>query len=345
MATTTQIFLNDVDDITPFVVEIPPIIQSKAEYGQVITNDISSFQGNDSSYFWDLRSPSSGFFGQPDLSVNKITIYQDGVRAYVGYVRNIVPNNEDDSAEITLRSPLQALMESGVRLVSDTISNPAEIVRLLATYYGVEIDARSFGVSSDLYSDFNFQISVNLSLAEMSGEQLLMEMAEKGLARIYALNGTLYFEAYDPDYLVDSTYTFSDAIDNPDGCTIVQGVETFQIEKEKIFGYSVETLQGTTNFGDQTRAMKTVSGAGDAPVHIISAATGILIGDRWFEYLNRTDFQLTMGIPASLGRALTLAERVTVRNTQRHWADIVTAITGLDNSDDTQTVLTGVFHD
>ena len=329
-------------DISRFVSDIPPVIQSSGDFGQVVVNSIPSIQGQNFQNFWDMRSQNSPFYGASNLSDYEIDIQRDGDTTFKGNIKSINADNTSRTANIELRSALQKALERGCIYVSQKgMETPSGAIQNIANLYNIPIDAGSFGVANSIFNADLVYVNINLYEPSMSVMDIFQQIAEIGLLRLYGINGVLYCDTWFSDY-APSIYTFSDNSSNADGITIISHPVVQSNPRETINGYSIDTIVGLIEFGTVENQTKSISGGLDSPVQIMSLQAGVWIGEKWIEYMSTPFDTISFDVPASYGRTIPLGATVTIDYNSRDWVSQDINITAIDNSGKTVTKITGV---
>ena len=335
-----QVLLNN-EDISEFVSSIPALVQQTGEIGQVIINDIPSFVGQNRSGFWDAQTASSPFFGT-DASAFEIRIKQDGIETYCGNIKNIKSNGAARTAEVTLRSAIQEMLERGCIYVSpDGGETPADAVRNIATLYKIPINTASFGISAGIYSLDNALVQVVAIDPDASVLEIIQQIADIGVAKVYAMNGFLFYDVFRERTSVPLVQ-LSDNPTNADGTTLFSHPVTEISEREKVFGYNLQTMQGPVTFGTADQQGRSISAGADSPVRIPTLQAGVVFGELSLDYLNKVQRRITFQVPKRIGRELPIDAAVSVEYTSRDWAITTLDIIALDNSNKVFSVITGL---
>ena len=335
-----QVFMND-DDISEFVSAIPALVQQTGEIGQVIINDIPSITGQNRTGFWDAQSICSPFFGT-DPAKFEIRILQDGIQTYRGKIKNVKSDGVSRTAEVTLRSSIQEMLERGCIYVSpDGGETPADAVRNIASLYKIPINTASFGISAAIYNTDNALVQVVAIDPDASVLEIIQQIADIGVAKVYAMNGFLFYDVFRERTSVPLVQ-FSDNPTNPDGTTLFSHPVTEISEREKVFGYSIQTMQGPVTFGTDDQQGRSISAGADSPVRIPTLQAGVIFGDLSLEYLNKVQRRITFQVPKRIGRELPIDAAVSVEYTSRDWTITTLDIIALDNSNKVFSVITGL---
>lgn len=338
----TQVFLLT-SDISDFVVTVPKIPIKTGEYGQTVINEISSITGLNNSGFWTVQYPGSPFYGASSLTGYTITIIQDGVTLFVGGIKNIRADDTTRLAEVALESALQRALAKGCEYLSDVgiADTPALAAMRIAQFYGIPVDTGSFGAA---HAEFNLNavyITVNLPWPTMSVMDVFQSLADIGVARIYAINGTLYYDTYNIATSA-SVYTFSDERAGPDGCTIMTNPIAEQVEKDATMGFSIDTVMGRAFLGSSDDPGKSISAGTDSPIRILSRQAGNYIGLKWLAYLNRPQTRVQFGAPVEITRQIPINAAVELDYLTGFWAPTILDTVEIDNTDKVTGYLTGV---
>ncbi len=331
-----QVFLlgNEVSRI----IEIPPLTQSTGEVGQVTRNDIPSFIAENSTGFWDPLAQNSPFFNG-DPSNFDVEIKKDGKTIFEGKIKNINSNNAARTAEVTLRSGLQILLERGIIYVSVVKETPADAVKNIASLYKIPVNASSFAAANVAY-DLNLVfVTVNLQKPEMTAMAAMQQLADIGNARIYSQNGVLNFDTSLPRTGV-SIFTFSD--DKKDRITLYSHPEMEIVEKDKSKGYRIETLRGAVSLGAEFEQSRSISAGPEAPIRIVSRQAGIYLGDRRVDYQQQFQRRITFDIPASVADELLLGMAVGLNYTSNNWKSQIMDISKIEPGSLTTSKITGL---
>ena len=337
----TQVFLDTID-ISDFVTTVPALTLNIGEIGQLITNDLPTLEGLNISGFWDPRNPVSPFFGVPDLSVFPIVVKQDDVIVFTGAIQRITADNQARTASVSIRSVLQTALEHGVIYVSDSATEtPASAASAIASLYKIPVDSASFGVSEGIYQLNKVYVNVLLNRPEMTALDVFQALADIGVASIYSFAGVLYFDVFQVKTSA-SIFTFTDDPSGLDGATLWTNPTIEPVEREKINGYSIQTMQGLASYGDTSQQAKTLDGGPESSVRIMSLQAGNWIGLRWIEYLNQSQERISFGGPAQIGRALPLGAPVAINYTRANWPTTVVDLVSVDNTDRLMSQLIGL---
>lgn len=333
------VFLGDID-ITKYVFSVPPVAESAGEYGQLVTNEIQTIEGNAINKFWDTTAPESPFFGVIDITKLPITIKQDDVITFLGTIQNISINNQERKAIVNLRSDIQKILESKIVYVSDPEGDtPANIAREICSLYKIPINDSTFNISHGIYNSNSIVISANYPKAEKTVIDALQEIANVGIAKIYSCRQKLNFEVY---YSKDSEalYTASDKHDNTEGITLLSHPLIEPIEKEKTTGYRIEYL-GTTPaiVGNDDEQGISIDGSYNSSVRIHTLQSAVWIGDAWLDYLNNNQNNITFALPSEIGKSLVINAGITIEyRDNTYLVDIIS----IDNSSKVLSTIIGV---
>jgi hypothetical protein len=331
----TQVFLGT-NDVSELITRVPLINLSSGQIGGLITNDLPALLGDNITGFWDTRNPRSPFFGVEDLSVFSIKVIVDDNTIFDGFIQGISADNRAKTAEITVKSILQTALESTLIAVTDDQINdiyqqtPADAVAEIAADYLLPIDSASFGASNTVYNADNVYISLELIRPEMTMLDAFQQIANIGVARIYAVNGVLFFDAFQNKTGASPLETFSDDPATTGGA-LLEPPRSDSLEKETQTGYSIEWA-GTpaATFGDSEEQGVSIAAGMDAGIKITSLNAAIWVGERWLKYLAAGQQTITFRIPIEYGRVLPLGS--IVRVDYSFWDPVDVEVIAIDNS-------------
>ena len=328
------------EDISRYVTEIPAIIQNKADYGQLIINDIPSLTGENSKGFWDISNSSSPFFGAPRLTHYKIEIEQDGEITYTGYIQSIIIENQTRTATVNLQSTLQQLLDKKIIYESAASSTPSAIVAEICELYQILYDTTSFGISNSIYTLDEVYICANFTNPEISILDAFQQIAQLGIASIYSINGIVFFDVVSENS-TPSIYEFTDDHDDQDGVSILNAPLIENMEKSYTTGYSVEWA-GTpiATLGLETDRGISISAGVDQNIKILSLQAAVWIGETWMDYVQKQQRRITFQTKSRLGKNLSLGYPVSIqyRDRQLETIDIIS----IDNSSKVFSTITGL---
>lgn len=330
--------------ISDLISDTPGIIIQTGEYGQTVFAEIPSITGNNSDGVWDSMNMGSPLFGVDNYDNYEIDVLIDGQSVLNGSIKNVSANNKTRLAEIQVLTKLQKALQIGCIYTSgEEPETPAMAALNILDLYNIPYDVSSFANSNASYVADDVYIMVNLLTPEMTVLSVFQELCEKGLARIYDVNGVVYFDAFQVDYAPESMYTFSDRLTNLDGITIYDEPNPQLLEKEQILGYTVITAAGTVSDGpvDNNKG-KTIDGGPDRPITIKDTAAGTSIGLRWVNYSQYRQNKIILGVPSRIANFLPLGTAVTIDYTSGKWLETLGTITGLDRSNPEMTLMTVV---
>lgn len=287
-------------DISKYISEIDQGIQTLGQPGQLVYNAFPALKGINTDNFW-----SNTFGAIDDLSGVTIKITLDDITVFDGYIKHLV-NNADFTSDIELESTIQAAMEKGCIYVSDELETPAQAFSNICQQYLLPVNGGSIAASSAIYSLDNVYIRILLTRPTMSIGEVFQTLADIGIASIYNYNNELYFDVYDTSISPLSLMTVTDKE------KFSKPVYT-RVEKEKITGYDITTLQLHVQF-NVTDGAKTLEGGPDANIQIVSAQAGVWIGERWINYLSTLQKQINFSLDATYGKVLPLGSYITIDN-------------------------------
>lgn len=294
-------------DISEYIDSIPGVLLTAGEYGQLTITSVPSFEGDNTRGFWDQENPASPFYGSTDLSTYPIKIISNGIETFRGSVLNIATSGSGKTATVGLRTSLHKVIEGGAIYASDQEdgATPSAIVAEILTAYNIPIDAGSFAAASSVYAADGVYLRAAQIFPDQTILQIIQAIAEIGVARISYSGGVVRYDVYYPQNAPDPLYTFSDARDNADGCTLytVPVIET--VQKDKIEGFTVEWV-GTpvATEGTDFVAKKTISGPLGGTVQILTFNAATWIGYQWLEYMQRPQRQIRFSVPVEIAAQL-----------------------------------------
>jgi len=342
----TTVLLNNTN-IDKYVTEIPAISQNAGDVGGLIINDISSLTGISINGFWDQHSPRSPFFGAMNLKNFGVKILQDGETIFEGFVLRIILDITSKTATVQVQSNLDALTKNKLIFVDENINvtdtdievigtTPPKLVANICDYYKIPYDQPSFSAADALYELDLVRFSLISPLPESTIISILQEIADAAVARIYSLNGVLYFYPWNP---VESlpVYIFSDRYDAP--LTILEAPVIETIEKEEILGWRVTYGQEQAHsVGSEDQQTKSVDGTG--LLKIVNSQSAVWVGDRWYKYANYPEQRVTLKISKRFGLFLKIGFTIGVEIHGRE--TILIDIIGIDDNNELYTEITGV---
>lgn len=331
-------------DISNLISDTPDVIYDCGEYGQVVFADTPSIIGNNSLGIWDNQNPGSFLFGAQSYDGFTMNVNVDGVDTINGTIKAVRANNTTKLAEIDVLTPLQNLLQKGCIYTSDDEpETPAVAAFNILDLYKIPCDSNSFSLSNAEYIRDDVYIMVNSLFPDMTCLDVLQLICEISLARMYSINGIVFFDAFMIDLEPVSIYTFSDRITNSDGITIYSEPLVELVEKEPLTGYTVMTATGPVQDGpEDNNKGKSISGKADDPITIKDEAAGTSIGLRWVNYSQHGQTRITVGVPNRIASVLQLGQTVTIDYSQGKWSPVDIIITGIDKSNPVMTMLKGV---
>lgn len=336
----TAVFLGN-DDISAHCMDVPLIVQNAGDIGQLYISDLPEITGENTKGFWDTHNPASPFFGVPSLAQFVIRVFLDNVETYTGTIQQIRADNGARTAAVTLRSTLQRALDRGCVFTSANPTNPGNAARDICIKFGIPFDGDSFTLAAGIYGLAGLTIYVELSDPNYTVLQGLQELAMIGTARIYAVNGILFFDP-DRERLSMPIVTITDSHYNLAGITLDSHPTVEVVEKEQAGGYSVEWVGGIEASGGETDQARTVSGGNDAAFRILTQAGARTIGERWLTYLNRPQERITVMTRAEIGKWFSLGYAVKIEYEQGGWEGTVIDLVAIDNSTKVYSTLTGL---
>lgn len=327
-------------DVSQYVIDVPNIVQSTGEFGQLTINEIPSFTGNSIAGFWDVNNPVSPFYGAgSDLSGYTITIELDGVNVFVGSVLSIETSNHDGTSTVSLQSSLQKAMERGAIYASPAPETPSEAVAGILNFYLIPYDPGSFAASTAIYDADLVVCEVRAIDPNLKVIDLLQNVLDIGVARLYSLNGVLFYDVYQTQTQA-SLATFSDAVAGP--VTIYSHPISGWVQKDQITGWSIDTVVGTFTTGNTAQQGKSISAGVDAPVRLLDANSAVWIGDAWISYLNQPQKRIEFGIPAAYGKSLPIGSAVTLEYNSMNWDTTILDLIEIENTTRVMSRIVGV---
>lgn len=342
MATRTITLLDQ--DISNLISDTPAVIYDAGEYGQVLFADTPSITGNNSNGIWDNQNPGSFLFGAINYDGFIVDVKVDGVSTIRGSIKSVRADNTSKITEIDVLTPLQKMLQQGCIYTSDDEpETPAVAAFNILDLYKIPCDSNSFSMSNTEYIQDDVYIMVNSLFPDMTVLDVLQNLCEIGLARMYAINGIVFFDAFKINPEPVSIYTFSDRITNSDGITLFTEPKVELVEKEPILGYTINTATGPVQDGPESSDKgKSINGKADDPITIKDKAAGTSIGLRWVNYSQYRQTKITVGVPSRIASVLELGHTVTIDYSGGKWDFVDMTITGIDKSNPLITTLTGV---
>ena len=330
MAAQRKVFLFTTD-ISKYVIDVDQVVVSTGEFGQLTANDITTMTGNSIKGFWDMNNPASPFYGAVTFEGYTVTIQIDDVVVFIGDILNLDADNATSIAAITLRSALQVFLETAMIYESEALESPSTAIRNIATEFGIAFDFGSFVAADSVYALNNVEIEVVMIEPFTKAIDLIQTILDIGVAKLYALNGVLFYEVYQPA-TQPSLFEFSD--DHLGVITIFSHPISGNVQKDKVNGYAIEIVDtpGRVTFGFENQQSKQISAGADALVRIISVQTGVWVGETWLAYLNQPQQRIEFGVPTNYGKSLPLGSAVTIDYTQQGWNPIIIDLIQIDNT-------------
>jgi hypothetical protein len=295
-----QVFLlgNDISDL---IISISEININAGDYGQLTINDLPSIQGNNQRGFWDQTNEYSPFYAESQLSKFTIEIYNEGTFVYKGAIQSIQINNQEKTADITLKSDIQRKLEKGLIYASLPEANPSKMVQEICSLYKIPYDGSSFGKASEIYEADLVRTSAFFK-NEGTVQDGIQQILEVGIGRVYSQNGILYYDVFKTK-TVDPVFTASDNEDNAEGITLFAHPEITTSEKEPITGYNIKYVNGEAVFGDIEEQGKTIDGSYASPARISTLQAAVWIGERWMDYFSLSQQNISISVPARYGKS------------------------------------------
>lgn len=338
-----QVLLNS-NDITELVTKIPPLMQSSGDLGGLILNDISSIEGINGDGFWDVTNDASPFYLVADFQDFEIIIVDNGTEVFHGGMLAPISDMDTFKASITLQSRLQRILNRRIIHFASN-DNPANIVKNLLEILGIEYDFTSFANASIIYNLNQVLINVYIPAPTMTGMELLQQIVNIGVARLYAEKSVIYYDVIQERTNIP-LFVVSDRPDNPDGITLKQPYKVEPLQKQKMLGYSISYEDqiigpGSAVVGAEIDRSFSIDGTNSAPIRIVGLQSATWIGKRWKEYFNAVKTRVTFGVPAEIGKDVKLAMPCTFQ--YRNKADAIIDIDSIDPSSIVTYVLSGII--
>ncbi len=334
MAAERTVYLGT-NDISRWVIDLPNVQLRAGEYGQVATNPIPFLPGADQTGFWNSRCAASPFYGMTRPADFPIRIEIAGLTVFTGSIQGIT--SDGYKADVSLRTILQRTLEGGLIYESPAVPlDPASTFAAICVQYGIPFDSVSVATSAAIYTAAGLAVQVSQPSPAVKILDAFQALAEVGVARIYEVLGTVYFEAWQPRTAV-ALSTFTDTV----GVDTLWDRPTVQtVEKDACEGYVVEWIGSPTHVRGLSNAIRrTISAGPGATVMITSDNGAVWVGEQWFRYLNTPQDMITFRVPAAIGRSLVIGAAVEIDYSR--WAAPVTVdVQALDLGSDLYTTLT-----
>jgi hypothetical protein len=326
-------------DVSRWVTSIPVIVPATGDYGQITFTELPRIVGRDVRSFWDQQTQQSPFFGAPHLTDYPVRVLIGTQPVYAGHVKGIT--SDGYSATITLQGALQATLESGCVYASPTggTSTPSSMAREILDLYKIPYDPASFAASHAFYASNSIYCAITQPLPNNTVQAVLEAIVQTGCARMYSVNGIVYFDAYQVRTSLPM-FTFTDR--RPSRLTLWKRPQVTALEKDRMEGYTVQWVGSPdATFNSTKKAIRTLSGKSDAIVQINSLQAADKLGQLWYSYLNTPQNSVTIGVPAAIGKDLRLGYPIGIDYT-RYEASITVDITKIDPGNPLITMVTGL---
>jgi hypothetical protein len=327
----TNVTLNG-DNIDKYVMSVSEIKQSAGEYGQLTSIDLPSLTGENTTEFWDTTNPASPFYGNVQLSKNRIEIIRNGVSVFNGVITAIESDDQNRSANVSLKSDIQRVLEKDIIYASEETATPSQMVSDICSFYNIGINATSFSRSNSIYTQNNIKCSAFYK-GDTTIQNAIQQIAEIGVARAYISNQLMNFDVF-RTRTAAGVFTVSDDPFTTGSITLKSNVTTMNLEKEPKQGYRIEYVNGegplAATLGNESQQEFTISAGNSNPVRINNLVSAVWIGEKWIEYFNRPQQMFTFGIPAEIGKILNINDPITLIHRDRGLIDL--DIVGINNS-------------
>lgn len=335
-----RVYLFD-SDISQYVADIPSITPSTGDYGQVTRNDLDSLTGQNTQGFWDTANPASPFYGAADDAGFMIQIEQAGTITWTGAIQSIVSDAKSRTAAVGLRSVLQDALEDGAIYASAAQVTPATAARELLELYRIPIDATSFANANAIYTTDGVYVHVKQLDPDSSLLDLLQRIAEIGVARIYSVNGVVFFDVFETPG-TESLVTFTDS--SLSGVTLWSPPRVESAQKDRVTGYNVQWAGNpAATFGLESQQPRTIQGTLNDTVQITTLQAAVWIGERWYRYLRTPQQRVSFVAPIGYARSLALGYAISVEYTSGGWAaPLIMDITQIDFGNSLYATITGL---
>jgi hypothetical protein len=310
-----EIFLDDID-ITKYCINTDELKYSVGEYGQLFSIDTYKIKFNNISGIFDPNSPNSPFFNN-ELSNHKIVVYTNDLVTCEGFVYSCQANEENNASELTLTPSNSLKLDMGCTYSSDEITlTPSAVIAEICELYNIPYDSASFAGSSSVYELDQVYVSAFFK-NESSIREAIQQIAEIGCARVYMYKNKMYYRVYqeiDPD--TEPIIEFNGNSENGivDLWSVPQAVN---LNKQKITGYEIKYVDvddkdAVTTFNSEGEVNKTIDGSYGSSVRIIGLQSAEWIGNKWIEFLSKSQINIIFRCSQRFGAQLDLYQLIQI---------------------------------
>jgi hypothetical protein len=333
--------LNDID-ISKYVMSVSSIEQNAGDYGQITSVDFPDLTGENTTGFWDTTNQASPFFGNVELSKNRIEIINDGVSIFNGVLLAINSDDQSRTAAVTIKSDIQRKLEKDIIFASDDVSTPSAMVENICNLYGIETNPTSFSRSQSVYTQNNIVTSAFFQ-GETTILNAIQQIAEIGVARAYIYNQKLNFDVF-RERNAPSSFLVTDVPRSTNSITLKSNVETENQQKEPKQGYRIEYVGGegplAATLGSEEQQEFAISAGSSNSVRINNLVSAIWLGDKWIEYFNKAQQVYTFEVPVEYGKVLQINDPISIEFRGR--SEILIDIIGINNTKKVTSTIKGL---
>ena len=319
-------------DITQFIIEISSIPISKADIGQLSISENIKIKADNKSNFWNIKSKYSPLYSK-HLENIKIEIYDDEKLIVNANILDISINN--DYADVTLKNEINTIMDTICIYISEIVS-PAEITEKLLIHYGFKCDNASFSMSKKIheYNGVKVCITLNGVNTDMSVLNVIQQLANIGVARIYFCNNKFYYEAYN-----NISENMSEIYIEKKN--IIKTIEIKSINNKEYDKYQIVTVSGTYTGGNTNsiNPIKTLDYSISNPIKIYSGAH--YIGESYLNISKNNKYNISFAVSKNIGNIISLNTKIRIINNKSDSLNSI-EIMNIDNSNKLYTQISGV---
>lgn len=289
---SVQLLINDQDYTKDLLSDYLPV-RSRPIYGQPGTLDSTTIQLANLKSQYSPLSPSSIFYGIPDLmDAFRVQIIQGNREAYAGRITNVAPDSAR-TCTITLQSELALSLERPFEFVQSETS-AGTLVEYFALLYGLTPDPISITRSNNYLSSIGFTVS---SVVRTFGSPIMAlfdAVSALCCGSIYADSGLVKFDVYQDLSDEDPVITFTSSQINR--VTLRQLPQYERLEQETVGGYTATWAGGTFTIGDPLTQLQSINGGPGSLVTLPTLESATAAGNQWLGFLQKPQWLVRFSV-------------------------------------------------
>jgi hypothetical protein len=321
-------------DVTNWIREKPNLSIQKGDLGDIVELPNLILVGDNTKHIFTPKHPNSIF--TTAWIGDKIKIYRNEDIQYEGLIRNVSVTDAGRLAQIETTDLVNFKLGLQMALFTQNVKTLAELSQEIYTLYGINTDSVTYTRSKEIQEDWLLQARANVNVTQQNTLlQTQQWLTQAGIARHWFVNGTAYYQVYDPDETRYSMHTFTDD-------DIMDITEYDLIEKNEYDGYTVVCAGSVLAEKPGSNTIPVLNADSNSPFVFVTPETGHNWGERTIEISKKEQYSIKVVLTRSkYTEWLTMRSNFTIQSTRYGFTNTFQTLL-LDYSSDLYVILGGV---